>query len=173
MIHYIGDRGTFEYLAGLGMPIIFSNSLAQAEKLIVTEYSDLAVRLIKEALLVNTPVLAILDGFQSVIKAFDGISGEIECSEGKQEWAVIDTSVPIYEGLETVIRICRGKPLGLLEAVIPNELDCISRSNDGDIIAVCNLIAPGKYGNIFGINYYLSSELTQDAEKIINNFIRI
>ena len=173
MIHYIGDRGTFEYLVNLGMPIIFSNSLAQAEKLIITEYSELAVRLIKEAILVNTPVLAILDGFQSVIKAFDGICDENECSEGKQEWAVIDTSVPIYYGLETVIKICRGKPFGLPKAVMPAELDCISRSNDGDIIAVCNLIAPGKYGNIYGVNYYLSSGLTPDAEKIINNFINV
>lgn len=145
--------------------------MAQAEKLIVTECSDLSIRLIKEALLVNTPVLGILDGFQAVIKAFDGICDEIDCAEGKQEWAVIDTSVPIYKDLETVIKICRGKPLGLVEAIIPSELDCISRSSDGDIIAVCNLITPEKYGNIYGINYYLSSELTQDAEKIINNFI--
>ena len=173
MIHYIGDRGTFEYFVSLGMPIIFSNSLAQAEKLIVTEYSDHAVRLIKEAILVNTPVLAILDGFQAVVKAFDGICDEIECAEGKQEWAVVDTSVPIYTGLESVIRICRGKPLGIVETVMPSELDCISRSNDGDIVAVCNLIAPGKYGNIYGLNYYLSSGLTSDAEKIINNFITL
>lgn len=173
MIHYIGDRGTFEYLVTLGIPIIFSNSLSQAEKLIVTEYSDHAVRIIKEAVLINTPVLAILDGFQSVIKAFDGICDEIECSEGKQEWAVIDTSVPIYSNMETVIKICRGKPLGILESVIPSELDCISRSSEGDIISVCNLIAPGKYGNIYGLNYYLSSGLTPDAEKIINNFINL
>lgn len=173
MIHYIGDRGTFEYLVGLGIPVIFSNSLAQAKKLIITEYSDHSVRLIKEALLVNIPVLAILDGFQSVIKAFDGICDEIECSEGKQEWAVVDTTVPIFNSLEKVIRICRGKPFGIVETVMPAELDCISRSSDGDIIAVCNLIAPGKYGNIFGINCYLSSGLTPDAEHIINNFLRL
>ena len=171
MIHYIGDRGTFEYFASIGAPVIFSNSLAQADKLIVTEFSELSVRLIKEALLVNTPVLAILDGFQAVIKAFDGICDEIDCSEGKQEWAVVDTNVPIYDGLETVIKICRGKPLGIIEAVMPSELDCISRSPEGDIIAVCNLIAPNKYGNIYGINYYLSSGLTPDSEKIINNFM--
>ncbi|MBE7016057.1 MAG: hypothetical protein E7417_04460 [Ruminococcaceae bacterium] len=173
MIHYVGDRGTFEYFVKLDIPIIFSNSLAQAEKLIVTEYSENAVRLIKEAVLINIPVLAILDGFQSVIKAFDGICDEIECSEGKQEWAVVDTSVPIYRGLETAIQVCRGKPVGILETVMPSELDCISRSNDGDIIAVSNLIAPGKFGNIYGLNFYISSGLTPDAEKIITNFINL
>lgn len=173
MIHYLGERGMFDYFAGIGIPVIFSNNLAQAEKIIVTEYSEQAVRLIREALLVNVPVLGILDGFMSVIKAFDGRCEEIECAEGKQEWAVVDNSVPIYSGLETTIKICRGKPYGILETVMPSELDCISRSDEGDIIAVCNLIAPQKYGNIYGLNYYIASGLTPDAEKIINNFINI
>lgn len=173
MIIYMGDRGTFDYLAGLGIPVIFSSTLGDAEKLIVTEYSDQAVRMIREAVLVNVPVLGILDGFQSIIKAFDGRCQEIECAEGKQEWAVIDTSVPIYKNLETTIKICRGKPIGILEAVIPPELDCISRSKEGEIISVANLIAPQKHGNVYGINYYITSGLTPDAEKIINNFLSL
>ncbi len=173
MIIYAGERGTFDYLAGLGIPIIFSGTLSQAEKLIVTEYSDQAVRLIREAILVNIPVLGLLDGFLSIIKAFDGRYEEIECSEGKQEWAVVDTSCSIYQGLPTTIKICRGKPLGILETVLPKELDPITRSNEGEIIAVCNLIAPEKRGNVFGLNFYLASGLTPDAEKIINNFINL
>lgn len=173
MIHYMGERGIFDYLAGIGIPVIFSNNLSQAEKIIVTEYSDLAVRLIREAHLINIPVLGILDGFRSVIKAFDGKCEEIECAEGKQEWAIIDTSAPIYSGLETAIKICRGKPYGVLETVMPQELDCISRSDEGEIIAVANLIAPNKHGNIFGLNYYIASGLTPDAEKIISNFINL
>lgn len=173
MISYMGERGTFDYLAGLGIPVIFSGNLGGAKKFIITEYSDQAVRMVREALLVNVPVLGILDGFQSVIKAFDSKCEEIDCAEGKQEWAVVDTSIPIYSGLETAIKICRGKPIGVLEAVLPQELDCISRSKDGDIIAVCNLITPEKHGNIYGLNYYITSELTPDAEKIINNFINL
>lgn len=173
MIHYIGERAIFDYLVQLEIPVIFSNSVSNAEKIIVTEFSDQAVRLIREALLVNIPVLGILDGFRSIIKAFDGRCEEIECAEGKQEWAVIDTCVPIYSGLETAIRICRGKPYGVLETVMPQELDCISRSDEGEIIAVCNLIAPQKHGNIYGLNYYIASGLTPDAEKIIENFINL
>lgn len=173
MIIYIGERGTFDYLVGLGIPVIFAGSLTNAEKLIITEYSDQAVRMIREAILVNVPVLGILDGFQSIIKAFDGKCEEIECAEGKQEWAVVDTSIPIYSGLETTIKMCRGKPVGVLEAVMPQELDCISRSKEGEIISVCNLIAPGKHGNIYGLNYYITSGLTPDAEKIIKNFLNL
>lgn len=173
MIIYAGERGTFDYLAGLGIPVLFSNTISQAKKLIVTEYSDHAVRMVREAILVNIPVLGLLDGFLSIIKAFDGRCEEIECAEGKQEWAVVDTSCAIYEGLPTTIKICRGKPLGVLETVLPKELDCITRSQEGEILGVCNLIAPEKRGNIFGLNYYLASGLTPDAEKIINNFINL
>lgn len=173
MIHYMGERAIYDYLVQLELPVIFSSSVSNAEKIIITEFSDQAVRLIREALLVNIPVLGILDGFKSVIKAFDGRCEEIECAEGKQEWAVIDTSVPIYEGLETAIRICRGTPYGVIETVMPEELDCISRSREGEIIAVCNLIAPKKHGNIYGLNYYIASGLTPDAEKIISNFINL
>jgi len=173
MVIYYGDRGTFDYISSLSVPIVFSGSLGDAQKLIVTEYSEQAVRLVREAILVNVPVLGILDGFQSVIKAFDGQCEEIECAEGKQEWAVVDTSVPLFSGLETTIKICRGKPIGLLEAVMPQELDCISRSKEGEILAVANLISPGMHGNVYGINCYVSSELTPDAEKIIANFINL
>ena len=123
--------------------------------------------------MINIPVLGILDGTKSIIKAFDGRFEEIDCAEGKQEFTVIDTSVPIFEGLETVIKICRGKPFGILETVMPKELDVISRSENGDILAVANLIAQNKHGNIFGLNYYLASELTPDAKKIIKNFLYI
>ena len=173
MIVYAGERGTFDYLANLGIPVIFSGTLSHAEKLIVTEYSDHAIRLIREAILVNVPILGLLDGFLSIIKAFDGRCEEIDCAEGKQEWAVVDTSCAIYESLPTTIKICRGKPLGVLETVLPKELDCITRSQEGEILAVCNLISPEKHGNIFGLNYYLASGLTPDAEIIINNFINL
>ena len=173
MVLYIGGRYLFDYLLSLNIPVTYSNNLSDAEKVIISEYSDNAVRIIKEALLVNIPVLGILDGAKSVVTAFGGRCDDIECAEGKQEFAVVDTSVPIFRGLESVIKICRGKPFGILETVIPSELDAVSRSGSGEILAVCNLIAPDKHGNIYGLNYYLASELTPDAKKIIKNFMEL
>ncbi len=173
MILYLGDLGTFDYLASMGLPVIFSTSLSQAEKMIVTEYSDQAIRIIREANLVNIPVLGILDGFESVIAAFDGRCEDINCAEGKQEWAVVDTAVPIFKDLETAIKICRGKPIGVLETVMPKELDAVCRSSEGEILAVSNLIAPEKHGTVYGINFHMASELTPDAEKIIENFLNL
>ena len=173
MVLYMGERPFFDYLLSLNVPVSFSGNLSGADRVIISEYSENAVRIIKEALLINIPVLGILDGTKSIIKAFDGRFEEIDCAEGKQEFAVIDTSVPIFGGLETVIKICRGKPFGILETVMPKELDVISRSENGDILAVSNLIAPNKHGKIFGLNYYLASELTPDAKMIIRNFLYI
>lgn len=173
MVLYIGERPLFDYLLSLNVPVAFSNNISGSDRVIISEYSEQAIRIIKEALLVNIPVLGILDGAKSVIKAFDARFDDIDCAEGKQEFAVVDTNVPIFRGLETVIKICRGKPFGILETVMPKDLDVISRSSNGDILAVCNLIAPGKHGNVYGINYYLSSELTPDAKNIIKNFLAI
>ena len=173
MILYMGERPIFDYLLSMNAPVSYSNDLSGADKVIISEYTDRAVRTIKEALLINLPVLGILDGAKSIVSAFDGKFEDIDCAEGKQEFAVIDNDAPIFSGLETVIKICRGKPFGIMETVMPAELDVISRSGNGDILAVCNLIAPKKYGNIYGLNYYLASELTPDAEKIIKNFLKI
>lgn len=173
MILYMGDRPQFDYLLSLNAPVTFSNNISEADKIIITEYSEQAVRTVREALLVNIPVLALLDGFKSVVQAFGGRCEDIECAEGKQETAVIDTNAPIYAGLETVIKICRGKPFGILETVMPEELDVITRSGNGDILAVSNLIAPDKHGNIFGINFYFASDLTPSAKQIIKNFLNL
>ena len=169
----MGERALFDYLLSLNIPVSYSNNVSGAERIIISEYSDNAVRIVKEALLVNIPVLGILDGTKSIVSAFGGKCEDIECAEGRQEFAVVDTDVPIFKGLETVIKICRGKPFGILETVMPSELDAVSRSGNGDILAVCNLITPERHGNIYGINYYFASELTPDAKKIIKNFLTV
>lgn len=173
MVLYLGERALFDYLLSLNIPISYSNNVSDAERIIISEYSDNAVRIVKEALLVNIPVLGILEGVKSIVSAFGGRFEDIECAEGRQEFAVVDTDVPIFRGLETVIKICRGKPFGILETVMPAELDAISRSGNGDILAVCNLIAPNRHGNIYGINYYFASGLTPDAKQIIKNFLTL
>ena len=173
VVLYLGDRPQFDYLLSLNAPVTFSNNLSEADKLIITECSEQAIRMIREALLINIPVLAILDGFKSVVQAFGGRCEDIECAEGKQETAVIDTNAPIYNGLETVIKICRGKPFGILETVMPAELDVITRSVNGDILAVSNLVAPDRHGNIFALNFYIASELTPCAKTIIKNFLEL
>ena len=173
MILYMGERPLFDYLLSQSAPVSYSNNLSGAEKVIISEYTDRAVRTVKEAHLINIPVLGILDGVKSIITAFDGRFEDIECAEGRQEYTVIDTGIPIFRGLETVIKICRGKPIGILETLTPSKLDPISRSGNGDVLAICNLIAPDIHGNVYGLNFYMTSELTPDAKTIIKNFIEL
>lgn len=169
----MGERPLFDYLLSQSAPVSYSNNLSDADKVIVSEYTERAVRAVKEAVLINIPVLGILDGVKSIITAFDCRFQDIECAEGRQEFAVVDTETPIFHGLETVIKICRGKPFGIVETAAPSAFDAISRAGNGDIVAICNLIAPGMHGNVYGLNFYLASELTPDAKTIIKNFLEL
>lgn len=174
MILFFGEKSLFDYIRTITDDITYDVGIESAQKLIVSESTEAATAAVRAAVLINIPVLGILDGYQAVSAAFGGRCEEISaCAEGKQEWAVIDTGAPIYSGLESVIKICRGKPIAVIEASMPAELDCISRAETGEIIALRNFSAPGIYGSVYAINYYPSSELTPNGDHIIKNFINL
>lgn len=174
MILYIGEKDLFDNLKSITNDITYDIGVESAAKLIVSDASPAAAAAVRAAILINIPVLGILDGYQAVTQAFGGRCEEIDtCAEGKQEWAVIDATSPIYAGLESVIKICRGKPHAIIESTMPAELDCMSRAETGEIIALRSFTAPGQYGNIYAINYYPYSDLTPDGERILKNFIEL
>lgn len=174
MILFFGEKSLFDYIRTFTSDITYDTGIESAQKLIVGEATEAAAAAVRAAVLINIPVLGILDGYQAVCSAYGGRCEQIgTCSEGKQEWAVIDTASPIYRGLESVIKICRGKPIAIIEATMPAELDCISRAETGEIIALRNVTAPDTYGSVYAINYYPSSELTPNGDHIIKNFINL
>lgn len=174
MILFFGEKEQFDYIKTITADITYDIGIESAEKLIVCEFTEASVAAVRAAVLINIPVLGILDGYQAVCAAFGGRCEAIDtCPEGKQEWAVIDATSPIYVGLESVIKICRGKPIAIIEAAMPAELDCMSRAETGEIIALRNFTAPKTYGNVYAINYYPSSELTPNGDHIIKNFTKL
>lgn len=173
MILYLGDNELYEFIYEIEPDISTDILLKETQKLIVSEYSHNAASLIRSAAALGIPILGILDGYLSVAEAFGGECLPIEnCPEGKQELAVLDTSSPIYRSFGHVSRICRGNACAIDEASMPDELDCIARSENGDIIAFCNK-TDGNSPNIFAVNYYLNSALTEKGDVIILNFLNI
>lgn len=170
MVLFLGDKELYEFLLNIDKDISSETDVLDADKLIVSEYSYNAVSVIRRAAENNIPVLGILDGYLSVIEAFDGecIPAE-KCPEGKQELAILDTSVPIFKDLGHVVSICRGRPSALNEENIPPLLDCIARAETGEIIGVIKKDS----NNIFAVNYYLNSALTEDGQTVILNFLNI
>ncbi len=184
MILYIGDEKYKKFLTDLGAQISEDETAEAADKIIITVNTPKAVEAAGIAAKRKIPFLAVLDGTKALISAFGGETEEITCHTGAQEWAVIDATSPVYVELESVIKICRGPAFAIVEETKPVALDCMSRCETGEIIALRNFedatadgtviaSAPKKYGNIYGINFDLTSDLTPDGTQIMKNFLAL
>ncbi len=171
MILYLGDKELFDFISSIYPDISCEISAEEADKIITAEYSHNSVSVVRYADENKIPLLGILDGCKAVAEAFGADCIPIEnCSEGKQELAVLDTNVSLYKNLGHVISICRGDPSTLDEETLPPELDCISRSETGEILSFRKKNTDGS-SYIFAVNFYLNSSLTQCGEIILKNFI--
>ncbi len=171
MILYLGNDQYAEFFTSVGADLSADASLEEAEKIIITEYSKKAVEAVSYAKANAVPVFAVLDGYKAVAEAFGMSVSPIECDEGEQEWAVIDATSPVYVRLESVIKVARGKAYAVTDADLTPEIDCMSRSEAGDIIALRNFVEPKKFGTIYALNYDLRSPLTPNGRIIAENFV--
>lgn len=170
---YIGNSSYRDFIQKTGAVLSEEISINEASALVITANHQKAVEAVKEARKFSLPILGILDGYEAIATAFGAEMQSIPCAEGNQEWAVIDATSPIYIELESVIKIARGKSVAVCDAVLPPELDCMSRSEDGYIIALRSRRSPKEYENIYAVNYDLKSQLTPDGVQIIKNFIQL
>ncbi len=173
MILYLGDREMLEYIQSIYPGVSSEISIEEADKIIISEHSHATVSCVRYADENGIPLLGILDGYKSVAEGFGADCIPVEtCSEGKQELAVLDTSAAIHENIGHVTLICRGDPSALDEETIPPELDCIARAETGEIISFRKKNTDGN-SNIYAVNYYLNSPLTQCGDIIIKNFTKL
>lgn len=173
MVLYLGAQDLYDFIAQTGADLSTDPGGENIERIIIAENSENAIAAVKFAIDKHIPLLGILDGYQSVITAFGGDCLAVDCAEGKQEWVVLDAKMPIFAGLETVVKICRGSPDVLDEETRPQELDCIARAESGEILGVRNVLSDGSYGDIYAINYYIHSSLTPEGVHIIQNFLNL
>ena len=174
MILFIGDELTYNFTKKIAPDISRDVKIEHAEKLIISNSSDEAILALKAALLINIPILGILDGYRIVSESFSTRCEEIETGgEGKMEMVILDNSSAIFKGLEKVIKACRGTSLSVIEANMPKELLPIARAETGEIIAFSAYTTPEIEMNVYAVNLHLESKLTPEGEKIIKNFIAI
>ncbi len=174
MILFIGDKALYDFVRNITPDVTYDVPIGQADKLIVCDCSDSAIQAVRAAILINIPILGILGGYQAVAEAFGARYEDLDtCQEGKQEMAILDTSSTLFKGLETVIGICRGTPAAVIDTALPSDLDCIARSETGEVIAFANKHMPDLEGSVFAVNIHLFSNLTPCGGRIINNFINI
>lgn len=173
MTLFIGEKYK-DFISSIGS-IETDGSADTADKIIITCDCERAVEAVKTAKARKIPVLAIVDGYKAVTEAFGGTLNDVSatCPTGAQEWAVIDATSPVYLELESVIQVARANPYAIDEQTMPSELDCMSRAETGEIIAMRNWEEPEKYGNIYTVNYDLSDPLTPDGTQIVKNFFNM
>ena len=174
MILFIGDDLVYNFIEKITPNLSRDIKIENAEKLIVADSSIDAILAVKSALLINIPVLGILDGYLAVSEGFSTRCEEIETGgEGKMEMVILDNDSTIFKGLEKVIKACRGTSLSVIEANMPKELLPVARAETGEIIAYSAYTTPEIEMNVYAINLHLESKLTPQGEIIIKNFINI
>ncbi len=174
MILFIGDDLMYNFIEKITPNISRDIKIEHAEKLIIADSSDEAISAVKAALLINIPILGILDGYRAVSEGFLTRCEQIETGgEGKMEMVILDNQSSIFKGLEKVIKACRGTSLSVIEANMPKELLPVARAETGETIAYSAYTTPEIEMNVYAVNLHLESQLTPDGEKIIKNFLNL
>ncbi len=115
----------------------------------------------------TSKILGVCLGHQSICEAFGAeVSYAKELMHGKQSVCTIDTTSPVFKGLDDKIPVARYHSLSAVESTMPDCLQVIARTDDGEIMAV-------KHRNmdIYGLQFHPESIMTPDGITIIKNFL--
>lgn len=117
----------------------------------------------------TSKILGVCLGHQSICQAFGGVvSYAKELMHGKQSMCRIDTSAKIFNGLEKQIPVARYHSLAAIKDTLPDCLEIIGETDDGEIMAVKH-----RDMEIYGLQFHPESIMTPDGMKILKNFLEI
>ena len=115
------------------------------------------------------PVLGVCLGHQSICAAFGARVGYAkELMHGKTSQCRIDTTTPVFSGLDAVEQVGRYHSLAAVEETMPDCLKITARTADDEIMAVAHKKKP-----IFGIQFHPESILTPHGNRILENFVTL
>lgn len=115
------------------------------------------------------PVLGVCLGHQAICEVFGAeIVHAKKLMHGKQSEARIDTKAPIFAGLPERIEVARYHSLAARQDSLPDTLQVISNTPDGEIMAVRH-----REYDIYGVQFHPESILTPDGRRIMENFLAL
>jgi anthranilate synthase component 2 len=115
----------------------------------------------------KVPILGVCLGHQAICEAFGAtVSYAKTLMHGKQSKVKIDTGSPLFKGLPEEIRGGRYHSLAAIEDTVPETLEVIARSDDGEVMAVKH-----RDYEIYGLQFHPESILTPDGAVILKNFL--
>lgn len=113
-------------------------------------------------------VLGVCLGHQAICESFGGtITYAKELMHGKQSTIVFDEKSDIFAGIPQNIRIARYHSLAALNENLPECLEVIARTEDGEIMAVKH-----REKDIYGFQFHPESVLTEYGKEILWNFLK-
>ncbi len=113
------------------------------------------------------PIFGVCLGHQAVTLAFGGKVGYAKSiMHGKSSIINIYKESVLFKGLPSQIQVARYHSLASIKDSMPNCLEVLASSDDGEIMA----IAHNKYP-IYGVQFHPESVLTPNGKIMLNNLI--
>lgn len=115
----------------------------------------------------TSKILGVCLGHQSICEAFGAtVSYAKELMHGKQSLCRIDNTSPLFRGLAEEIPVARYHSLAAVESTMPDCLQIIGKTDDGEIMAVKH-----RDFDIYGLQFHPESIMTPDGKTILKNFL--
>lgn len=112
------------------------------------------------------PILGICLGHQSIGEAFGAtVSYTKKLMHGKQS-DVTHNGKSIFEGIPSPVKVARYHSLAVIEDTLPDVLEVIARTEDGEIMAVKHKEYP-----VVGLQFHPESIYTEHGKRMIENFV--
>jgi anthranilate synthase/phosphoribosyltransferase len=114
------------------------------------------------------PMLGVCLGHQAICEVFGAtVSYAKELMHGKQSAVTVDTGCPIFAGLPQTIQAARYHSLAAVADTIPDTLQVVATTADGEVMAVQHRDYP-----VYGLQFHPESILTPMGDIILKNFLK-
>ena len=115
----------------------------------------------------ETPTLGVCLGHQAICLAFGAqVIHAAHLMHGKSSEIWLDQHSPLFAGCGERTTVARYHSLAADRDTIPEELQVIAATDDGEVMAVAHRAYP-----IYGVQFHPESILTPEGHKIIGNFL--
>lgn len=113
-------------------------------------------------------ILGVCLGHQAICEAFGGkVVYARELMHGKQSEITFDSDEPIFAGIPEHVKIARYHSLAADAAEMPECLQVIAQTEDGEVMAVKH-----KDKQIYGFQFHPESVLTEYGKQMLENFLQ-
>ena len=115
------------------------------------------------------PILGVCLGHQAICAAFGAtVTYAKRLMHGKQSMVILDTECPLFRDCPEKTKAARYHSLAADPDTIPDVLNIIARTEDGEVMAVEHRDLP-----IYGVQFHPESILTPDGRTMLKNFLNM